>query len=129
MLNWKYLEKPNSNYEILVIKKDSIIEAVFIIRIENDTMRSISVMEYFIKNQNDFYKVLKSIIKYYKNKNIGYLQTWQIGSNIYKDALTKNHLIKRNLELYFIIKLLDETVTEVLDLNLWHIVNGDSDTV
>ncbi|MBU3144786.1 GNAT family N-acetyltransferase [Clostridium sp. CF012] len=129
LLNWKYFEKPNSNYELLVIKKDSIIEGVFITRIESQGMKSAAVMEYFMKNQDDFHKILKAVIQYYRNKNIGYLGTWEIGSNVYKNALLKNHLIKRNLEIYFIVKLLNEKVTEVLDLNLWHIVNGDSDTV
>lgn len=129
LLNWKYIEKPNSNYEILVIKKNLIIEGVFITRIESQNLKSATVMEYFIKNQDDFHKLLKSIIQHYKKENIGYLGTWEIGSNSYKVALLKNHFIKRNLDIYFIVKILNEEVTEVLDLNIWHIVNGDSDTV
>lgn len=129
LLNWKYVNNPNSNYEILIIKKDAIIEGVFIVRIEKDTMKSVTVMEYFFKNNEDVHNVLKAVIQYYRNKNMGYLRSWELGSSIYKDALSKNHLIKKNLEIYFIVKLINETVTEVLDLNLWHIVNGDADTV
>lgn len=129
LLNWKYINNPNSNYEMLTIKNDSLIEGIFIVRIEKDTMKSVTVMEYFIKNNDDAHKILRAVIQYYRNKNMGYLRSWEIGSSVYKDALSKNHTIRKNLEIYFIVKLLNETVTEVLDLNLWHIVNGDADTV
>ena len=128
LLSWKYLQKPYSNYEILLIKKDKIIESVFFIRIEDDEMNSVTIMDYFIGNDKNLPKVLKEIIKYYRNKNKGYLQTWEIGSNLYINALHKNHLIKRNLELYFIIKPLKEDFDDFKNLNLWHITNSDSDT-
>lgn len=129
LLNWKYVNNPNSNYEILIIKNDSIIEGIFIVRIEKDAMKSVTVMEYFIKNNEDTNKILKAVIQYYRIENMGYLRSWELGSSVYKDALAKNYLIKKNLEIYFIVKLINETATEVLDLNFWHIVNGDADTV
>ncbi|MGH4120736.1 GNAT family N-acetyltransferase [Clostridium sp.] len=129
LLNWKYVNNPKPNYEMLIIKKNSIIEGVFIVRIEKDAMKSVTVMEYFIKNNEDVHKILKAVIQYYRNENMGYLRSWELGSSVYKDALSKNHLIKKNLEIYFIAKLINESATEVLDLNLWHIVNGDADTV
>lgn len=128
-LKWKYIDNPDNRYETIVIKYGSSICAVFVIRIDDISgRRSGKISECFAKDNKYINTYISLVCKYYSNKNLDYIEIWDVGNKKLERALKKNWFIKRKIELYFITKVLNDNLKFISDLGLWDILGGDSDT-
>jgi len=127
---WKYHNKPHGNYETVVLRKNNKIIAAFILRIDAvDELNKGNIVEYFISENCDLRKIIKVLCNYLcRNKKLDYMQLWDCGDLKFIEACKKNYFIKRNNELYLIVKKLDNDFSSISDIKMWHIVNGDADT-
>ena len=128
-LRWKYNEKPNSKYEMIIVRDGHAIIAVLVVRVEEHLgNKSCKVVEYFVDKSDDLDVAMKYVLNDYKKSKFSYLSIWDFGDEIVKRAYRRNLFFKQDLDLYFTVKLLDDDLRFLYDLGLWHIVEGDADT-
>jgi len=128
-LRWRYNEKPNSKYEMIIVRNGHAIIAVLVVRVEEHLgNKSGKVVEYFVDESDDLDVVMKYVLNDYKLSSFSYLSIWDFGDENVKRAYRRNLFIKQDIDLYFTVKLLDDDLRFMYDLGLWHIVEGDADT-
>jgi hypothetical protein len=128
-LRWRYNEKPNSKYEMIIVRSKHEVIAVFVVRVEeHQGNKSGKVVEYFVAESDDLDVVMKYVLKDYKLSNFSYLSIWDFGDDNVKRAYRRNLFTKQDMDLYFTVKLLDDDLMFMYDVSLWHIVEGDADT-
>lgn len=129
-IEWKYDQKPYSKYDHITIRKDGVILAAFIVRIDESVGRKTGdIVEYFIRDRNSLVQYFKVLEKYYRKKSMNFISIWDISNNEVQNMGVKNKYIRREDEIFFIVKPLNDNLEFMSNMNIWHAVSGDSDTV
>jgi predicted N-acetyltransferase YhbS len=124
-LEWKYKNQPGECFEFLELSRAGCTAGIFIVKVNKRTSNSREIAEFFIKNDNELAIGFGMLSRFYRAKDVDFFETWETGNISLEKVYKKTKLIKTRMNLYFIIKTLDEKYNFMNDFEAWHIFSGE----
>lgn len=128
-LDWRYKNQPRGCYEFVELSRSGSTAGIFIVRVSKETSNSREIVECFVKNDNELAIGFGMLSRFYRAKDIDFFETWDTGNISLEKVYKKTKLIKMRLNLYFIIKTLDEKYNFMNDFEAWHIFSGEYENI
>lgn len=126
----RYMLHPQKLYNIYALKKKDSILGYFVTKIyENNEVKYYHLIDYKLTHEAHYSDLLDAYEKLGRMKNIDVLSVWQ-GDEVFKKAIEERGFLQKGFETFLGIKVLDDSIIEVeeiLNINNWRLVMGDSD--
>lgn len=128
-LLWKYQEKPQANYQTLVVKRAEEPVAIIIVRKEiSRGHKTAEILECAVKEGISHTLVIRKVLSFLELEGYVVVKIWEPRHEKFKQALGKNTFLQRKIELYFIVFPLCEDLAFFSDPKAWEVIGGNADT-
>lgn len=125
-LEWKYSEKPESEYEKLVVEVDHAITGFFIIRKNKHGQRIVAtILECVMTEEVNQKKIMRVLLAYLRSKNFDIVKIWSYEKTEVNFSFLSLGFLKRKTAIKFAVNQLNDDQNEFGD---WYISAGDADT-
>lgn len=129
--NWinRYFLHPHETYKIYALsKKENVIGYIVAKQYENEGRRYSHILDYAVSNTSNMKEMILAYL--YKEKNhCDTFSVWQ-GDSLFKNSILALGFEQTGFETFLGVKLLDKSlanIDQLLDINNWRLVMGDSD--
>lgn len=126
----RYMLHPQKLYELYALRKDSRIIGYFVTKIyESGDVKYYHLIDYKLLPKANYPDLLNAYEKLGREKNMDVLSVWQ-GDDAFKESISEKGFQQKGFETFLGIKVLDESlegVEDILNINNWRLVMGDSD--
>lgn len=126
----RYMLHPQHLYDIYALRKDGRIIGYFVTKIyENSKVKYYHLIDYKLTSEAYYSDLLNAYEKLGREKHMDVLSVWQ-GDDAFKKAIEEIGYQQKGFETFLGIKILDDSligVEDILNINNWRLVMGDSD--
>ena len=126
----RYMLHPQKLYDIYALRNESRIMGYFVTKIyENGDVKFYHLIDYKLLPEAKYTDLLNAYEKLGRERNMDVLSVWQ-GDEAFKKAIVDKGFEQKGFETFLGIKVLDDSLTgieDVLNINNWRLVMGDSD--
>lgn len=124
-LEWKYNEKPGSEYVKLLLKVENTLVGFFVIRKNKNNYRTIgTILECIITEGQNRKKMMRVLLTYLRSKNFDIVKIWSYEKAQLNSSLLSLGFITRKTPLKFALNQIDDQGED----GEWFISAGDADT-
>ena len=133
-LNWRYVKKPNGNYEVFLAEKDDTIRGYVILTTWMTRYQKVGyIVDIFANSKNTMQHLIHTAIEYFNDKKVDLISSWTMKGSPYYMVLTENGFVHN----YFPkgIRLIARVnLRKLLELykntqENWYVTMGDSDGI
>jgi len=136
-LNWRYVEKPYSNYVIMTVERNSKVEGYIVLLKESHGFLGWKrgyIVDIFAKSEKAIYSLLHYALEYFAKENVNLVTCWMMKNQSTYDCLLQNGFIDDRLSSEKLICSInvDNNKYEKLYHRVkkeWFFTIGDSDIV
>ena len=125
-LQWKYNEKPESEYEKLVVEVDRAIVGFFIIRKNKHGQRTVgTILECVMATEVNQKKIMRVLCAFLRSRNFDIVKIWSYEKIEMNFSFLSLGFLKRKTLIKFAVNDINDNQNEFED---WYISAGDADT-
>ena len=126
----RYMLHPQKLYDIYDLKKEGRIIGYFVTKIYgNEDVKCFHLIDYKLLPEANYNDLLNAYEKLGREKDMDVLSVWQ-GDDTFKESILDKGFQQKGFETFLGIKVLDDSimgVEDILNINNWRLVMGDSD--
>ena len=126
----RYMLHPQKLYDIYALRKDNNTKCYFVTKIyESSGVKYYHMIDYKMNSEDNYSDLLNAYEKLGRNKDMDVLSVWQ-GDDAFKESILEKGFKQKGFETFLGIKILDDSligVEDILNINNWRLVMGDSD--
>ena len=133
-LNWRYVKKPNSSYDVFLAEKDDTIRGYLVLTTRMARYQKVGyIVDIFANSKNTIRHLIRTAIEYLNDKKVDLISSWTMKGSLCHRILTENGFVHN----YFPkgIRLITRVnLRKLLELyksaqENWYVAMGDSDGI
>jgi len=133
-LNWRYMKKPNGDYEVFLAERDDTIKGYMVLTTKMAKYQKLGyIVDIFADSKNTMQNLIRTAIEYFNSKKVDLISTWTMNGSLCYMVLTENGFLRNYLPKA--IRLIARVnLRNFLNLykNMpenWYVTMGDSDGI